>query len=88
MPKTGESDTGFFCFESAALRRWLNQLRMEGGAIGRATREFNFLPLIPLVASRGVVLTPRLIRLEETIGINCGQDAATVEVFLRSSHGC
>jgi HAD superfamily hydrolase (TIGR01509 family) len=87
MPEIGESDTGFFCFETAALRRMLDGLRAESGALGRTTREFNLLPAIPLAAEHGVVLTPRLMRLEETVGINTSQDAAAVEAFLGSSHG-
>jgi HAD superfamily hydrolase (TIGR01509 family) len=87
MPGTGESDTGFFCFETAALRRLLAQLAAEGGATGSATYEFNLLPVIPLAARSGVVLTPRLMRLEEAVGINCSQDADIAEAFLRSRHG-
>lgn len=51
MPETGESDTGFFCFETAALHGLLDRLRGEGG-IGSATREFNLLPVIPQRRSR------------------------------------
>ncbi len=86
MPETGESDTGFFCFETAAVRRLLDQLRAEG-SVGTATREFNLLPVIPLAAQRDVVLTPRVMRLEETVGVNTREDAAIVEAYLGSSHG-
>ena len=88
MPRTGESDTGFFCFETAALRRLLDRLRVESGGMGTATREFNLLPLIPLAAEWEVVLTPRVMRLEETVGVNTREDAAAVEAFLRTSRGC
>ncbi len=88
MPEMGEGDTGFFCFETAALRRLLERLRSESGGIGTATREFNLLPVIPLAAEREVVLTPRVMRLEETVGINTREDAAAVEAFLGTSHGC
>ncbi|HSR07520.1 MAG TPA: HAD-IA family hydrolase [Bryobacteraceae bacterium] len=87
MPETGESDTGFFCFDTVALRRLLDRLRSESGGIGTATREFNLLPVIPLAAQREVVLTPRVMRLEETVGINTREDAAAVEAFLGASHG-
>ena len=87
MPETGESDTGFFCFETTALRRLLDRLRVESGSVGNATREFNLLPIIPLAAQREVVLTPRAMRLEETVGVNTSEDAAIVEAYLRSSHG-
>ena len=86
MPETGESDTGFFCFETAALRRLLDRLRAEG-SVGTATREFNLLPVIPLAAQREVVLTPRVMRLQETVGVNTREDAAAVEAFLGASHG-
>ena len=81
MPTMGESDTGFFCFETTALRRLLEALRAEGG-LGTATREFNLLPVIPLAARQEVALTPRVMRLEETVGVNTGEDAAAVEAFL------
>jgi HAD superfamily hydrolase (TIGR01509 family) len=86
MPETGESDTGFFCFETATLRRLLDRLRSESGGVGTATREFNLLPVIPLAAQREVVLTPRVMRLEETVGVNTREDAAAVEAFLVASH--
>ena len=87
MPETGESDTGFFCFETTALRRLLDRLRAESGALGTATSEFNLLPVIPLAAQQEVVLTPRVMRLEETVGVNTSEDAAIVERYLGSSHG-
>jgi bifunctional N-acetylglucosamine-1-phosphate-uridyltransferase/glucosamine-1-phosphate-acetyltransferase GlmU-like protein len=87
MPGTGESDSGFFCFETAALRRLLDRLRAENGGMGTATREFNMLPVIPLAAQREVVLTPRMMRLEETVGVNTRDDAAAVEAFLGARHG-
>ena len=87
MPGTGESDTGFFCFETGALRSLLDRLRTETGSVGSATREFNLLPVIPLAAQREVVLTPRVMRLEETVGVNTSEDAAIVEAYLGNSHG-
>ena len=88
MPATGESDTGFFSFQAEPLRRWLDRLRQQGVATGSATREFNFLPVIPMAAAEGLVVTPRIMQLEETVGINSGPDAAGVEEYLRSAHGC
>ena len=82
MPVEGESDTGFFCFRAEALRRLLGELR-QTSAHGSSTGEFNFLPVIPLAARRGVVITPRLMTLEETVGVNSAADAAMVEPFLR-----
>jgi bifunctional N-acetylglucosamine-1-phosphate-uridyltransferase/glucosamine-1-phosphate-acetyltransferase GlmU-like protein len=89
MPERGESDTGFFCLRTGDLRRLLAQLREMPGESGRSTGEFNFLPLIPLAARQGLtVLTPRLMTIEETVGINSAEDARAVEVFLRDTDAC
>ncbi len=82
MPPEGESDTGFFCFRTEALRGWLRQLRHDAAAPGRRTGEFNLLPVIPLAARQGRVLTPRHMRVEETVGVNSAGDAGLVEDFL------
>lgn len=84
MPAEGESDTGFFCFRTARLRRLLDELRRGAGAQGNATGEFNFLPVIPLAARSGVVVTPHIMTLEETVGVNSAADAAVIEPFLRT----
>jgi bifunctional UDP-N-acetylglucosamine pyrophosphorylase/glucosamine-1-phosphate N-acetyltransferase len=87
MPAEGESDTGFFCFRTAELRRLLRDLRPMPQARGRATGEFNLLPVIPLAAQTSRrVLTPHLLAVEETVGINSAEDAMLVEPFLRSLH--
>jgi bifunctional N-acetylglucosamine-1-phosphate-uridyltransferase/glucosamine-1-phosphate-acetyltransferase GlmU-like protein len=79
MPERGESDTGLFCFRAEALRRLL---AIQRGA-GALTGEFNLLPVIPLAASLGLsVITPRLMTLEETVGVNSTGDAAILEAFL------
>jgi bifunctional UDP-N-acetylglucosamine pyrophosphorylase/glucosamine-1-phosphate N-acetyltransferase len=89
MPERGESDTGFFCFRAGALRRLLEQQRQNPQQAGALTREFNLLPVIPLAAKLGLsVITPRLMTLEETVGVNSTGDAAVVEAFLRNSHVC
>jgi len=85
MPETGESDAGFFCFASAKLGTWLKQIRASESASGTLTREFNLLPVIPWAARDGRVLTPRVIRLEETVGVNSVRDATEAEEFLRGS---
>jgi HAD superfamily hydrolase (TIGR01509 family) len=82
MPPEGESDTGFFCFRTDALRGWLEQMRHDDAALGRDTGEFNLLPVIPLAARQGRVLTPRHMRVEETVGVNSAGDAGRVEDFL------
>ena len=48
MPPVGESDTGFFCFRTEALRQLLSKLRERPQDSGALTREFNLLPAIPL----------------------------------------
>jgi bifunctional N-acetylglucosamine-1-phosphate-uridyltransferase/glucosamine-1-phosphate-acetyltransferase GlmU-like protein len=88
MPMEGESDAGVFCFRSNELKTLLGELHDSPAATGRNTREFNFLPIIPLAAQTGrLVLTPRLLSAEETIGVNNADDARRLEEFLRSSRG-
>jgi bifunctional N-acetylglucosamine-1-phosphate-uridyltransferase/glucosamine-1-phosphate-acetyltransferase GlmU-like protein len=82
MPPEGESDTGFFCFRTESLRRAMAQMRSDNSP-GSATGELNFLPIVPLLARGGTVVTPRLMTLEETVGINSAQDAALLEPVLR-----
>ncbi len=87
MPDTGESDTGFFCFQTARLRELLGSSLADAGDRGRSTGERNLLPVIPLAARQGLtVLTPHLMTLEETVGINSAADARLVESYLQRSH--
>jgi bifunctional UDP-N-acetylglucosamine pyrophosphorylase/glucosamine-1-phosphate N-acetyltransferase len=86
MPPTGESDTGLFCFRTSVLRSLLAKLRTQPAAQGRATAEFNLLPVIPFAARNGFrVLTPHLMAVEETVGINAPSDAVRIEPFLRNT---
>jgi len=87
MPARGESDTGFFCFETPRLVELLRSVRCSSHSSGTRTGEFNMLPVIPLAARQGLVLTPHLMSLEETQGINSTEDAVAVAEFLRRSHG-
>jgi bifunctional UDP-N-acetylglucosamine pyrophosphorylase/glucosamine-1-phosphate N-acetyltransferase len=87
MPEEGESDTGFFCFETQTLRRLLAQIHTRANEAGRSTGEFNFLPVIPFAARQGLeILSPDLMTPEETVGINSAADALAVEAFLRNSN--
>jgi len=87
MPERGESDTGLFCFQTAALRELVAASLADPSERGRSTRELNLLPVIPLAARRGLtVLTPHLMTLEETVGINSAADAQLVESYLHRSH--
>jgi bifunctional N-acetylglucosamine-1-phosphate-uridyltransferase/glucosamine-1-phosphate-acetyltransferase GlmU-like protein len=84
MPAGGESDAGLFCFRTTLLQRLLTELRDKPESRGAQTAEFNFLPAIPLAVSQGCrVLTPHLMDLEETVGVNSAADALQVEPFLR-----
>jgi len=85
MPTVGESDTGFFCFRTEILRDLLTELRSIPDTAGRGTREFNFLPVIPLAARLGhKVCTPSVVSIEETMGVNSREDAVQLESYLRS----
>lgn len=87
MPEEGESDTGFFCFETQTLRRLLAGLHDQPGNEGHSTGEFNFLPVIPFAARQGLeILSPALMTLAETVGINSAADVQAVEDFLRKAH--
>jgi bifunctional N-acetylglucosamine-1-phosphate-uridyltransferase/glucosamine-1-phosphate-acetyltransferase GlmU-like protein len=85
MPARGESDTGFFCFRTPVVIRLLEELR-RASRNGRGTGEFNFLPVIPLAADQGTVITPHLMSVEETVGVNSAEDASRLEEFLRRTH--
>jgi bifunctional UDP-N-acetylglucosamine pyrophosphorylase / glucosamine-1-phosphate N-acetyltransferase len=82
MPAEGESDAGFFCFRTDCARRLLQELRASDQMIGAATRELNFLPVIPLAAQECTVITPQVMTLEETMGVNSREEAALIQRFL------
>lgn len=85
MPAVGESDTGFFCFRTDALRSLLSSLRHSSETAGRGTGEFNFLPVILLAAKQGrTILTPHVVSIEETMGVNSREDALQLDSYLRS----
>ena len=87
MPAKGESDTGFFCFRTVTLKSLLSDLRHSPDlAGGKGTGEFNFLPAILLAAKRGLtILTPQVVSMEETMGVNSREDALQLEKYLRST---
>jgi bifunctional UDP-N-acetylglucosamine pyrophosphorylase/glucosamine-1-phosphate N-acetyltransferase len=87
MPEEGESDTGFFCFRTSTLRQLLDGAGGDSGVIGRITGEVNLLPLIAWAARDNLVLTPRIMNVEETMGVNSKGDAAQVERFLHPAPG-
>lgn len=82
---TGESDCGVFLFSSAALFSALRAARATGAARGRATGEFNLLPLLPsFEQAPGGVATVRISDPDEALGVNTAADAAVVERRLRA----
>jgi bifunctional UDP-N-acetylglucosamine pyrophosphorylase/glucosamine-1-phosphate N-acetyltransferase len=89
MPEKGESDTGFFCFRTAVLADLLNGSRTADDRLrGKVTGELNLLPAIALASSLGYsVVTPGVVSMEETIGVNSQQDAVAVERYLRQIYG-
>jgi bifunctional UDP-N-acetylglucosamine pyrophosphorylase / glucosamine-1-phosphate N-acetyltransferase len=87
MPIEGESDTGFFCFRTEILRSLLAEMRRDEDVLGARTGEFNLLPVIPFAAKAGLrILTPQLMEIDETVGINSPADASRIEPFLRKHH--
>jgi HAD superfamily hydrolase (TIGR01509 family) len=85
MPDYGESDSGVFFFRSLALRRLLAELQESRAGLGKRTKEFNFLPVLPLAGrTEGSLLTPRIMTEEESIGVNTPQDAEVLAAVLRA----
>lgn len=83
MPAEGESDAGLFLVETAALRAVLAQPGVEEAARGAKTGEFNFLPLIPLMARYGRVELAPMVSEMESVGINTREEAVKVEEWLK-----
>lgn len=84
MPSDGESDAGLFCFRTPVLLDLLTKLREGSEARGRRTGEFNLLPAVPFAVKNGYrLLTPHLMELEETVGINSPADAEQIAPYLR-----
>ena len=87
MRAEGESDTGLFLFRSTALRRYLSEAAQSDQVRGRSTGEFNFLPILPLAdALPGNVITARIVREEESIGVNTREQAAALSLLLLARH--
>ncbi len=83
MPQEGESDAGVFLFRTGALKRSLEAMRCAGVGIGRSTKEWNLLPVFPLLDSlAGNVLTAPILTAEESTGVNTPADAAFLESVL------
>lgn len=84
MPEQGESDCGVFACDTKRLQEiYADEIR-KGITLSEATKEWNFLPLLPqFEAGEGAVNAYRLETLEETIGVNDAKDAAVLESYLR-----
>jgi bifunctional N-acetylglucosamine-1-phosphate-uridyltransferase/glucosamine-1-phosphate-acetyltransferase GlmU-like protein len=80
LPAEGESDSGVFFFRVDALRQSMNELLQDPRALGRETREVNFLPIFPLLdAMPGRLITARIMSEAESVGVNTKADAAYIE---------
>jgi bifunctional UDP-N-acetylglucosamine pyrophosphorylase/glucosamine-1-phosphate N-acetyltransferase len=85
MPERGESDCGLFLFRTAALKRFLPRLMQDAQCAGAVTGEWNFLPLLPMMAGAGEeVLSARIPSIGETLGLNTREDAARLSEDLLS----
>ena len=83
MPATGESDAGLFALRLDAFLEHLAMFDRVPQRKAATTRERNFLPFIPWLASRQTVHTFMLEHPEEATGINTPEDARHVESYLR-----
>jgi bifunctional N-acetylglucosamine-1-phosphate-uridyltransferase/glucosamine-1-phosphate-acetyltransferase GlmU-like protein len=81
MPETGESDAGLFDLSFRAYSALLPEFARDNVA-GAGTGERNFLPFVPWVAAREVVVTIPCTSAEETIGVNTREELAYVERYL------
>ena len=81
MPELGEGDMGLF---SVSRLAYLEDLPVYARSVepGTATKERNFLPFIPWVASgQDVVVFPCIDEME-AVGINTPEDRLVVEAYL------
>ena len=81
MPPRGESDSGVFLFQTDCLRRTLPALLTSPAALGRHTRERNFLPIFPTIDR---LITTPIMTEAESVGVNSPEDAHYLEQHLRS----
>src|SRR5262249_45029160 len=83
MPPDGESDMGVFSLSRETFERALPAFA-ETTLPGRGTRERNFLPFIPWVASSGPVVSFPCTDPMEAVGINTPEELQQVEAWLRT----
>jgi bifunctional UDP-N-acetylglucosamine pyrophosphorylase / glucosamine-1-phosphate N-acetyltransferase len=81
MPDEGESDMGVFSLSMRAYSEGLPEFA-ESMSVGTGTGERNFLPFIPWLAARELVVTVPCTDPQEAIGINTPDELAAVEAWL------
>jgi bifunctional UDP-N-acetylglucosamine pyrophosphorylase/glucosamine-1-phosphate N-acetyltransferase len=83
MPVVGESDIGLFSLSHEGYFNWLPRFGSQAGHAA-GTRERNFLPFIPWMASQThSVLTFPCTDEMEAIGINTPEDRRRLEQYLK-----
>ena len=82
MPAQGESDCGIFVFRTEVLEK---AIQGDGSGLGRLTGERNFLPILPAVSKHGNVLSVRIAKPIEALGVNTREDADTLSRHIFSS---
>jgi bifunctional UDP-N-acetylglucosamine pyrophosphorylase/glucosamine-1-phosphate N-acetyltransferase len=85
MPSEGESDTGVFLFRTNALIRSVAAMRISGSGLGKATKEWNLLPVLSLLDTLpGNVLTAAIGTEEECVGVNTQAEASLIASILQA----
>jgi len=84
MPPTGEADVGLFAMPVATYREHLPRFAQDCEP-GSGTRERNFLPFIPWLASRATVVSVPAEDPLEAIGINTPDELIRIASALRGS---
>jgi bifunctional UDP-N-acetylglucosamine pyrophosphorylase/glucosamine-1-phosphate N-acetyltransferase len=84
MPGVGENDLGLFSLSDRAAFEWLPEFAAQAPP-GAATRERNFLNLLPWLDDRGTVHTFDGRHAIESVGINTPEDLVAVEAHLRGA---
>ena len=81
LPPVGESDMGLFSLSRDSFLKRLPSFAASAGT-GGATGERNFLPFIPWIAARDVVVTFPCVDAMEAVGVNTPEDLLRVERYL------
>lgn len=85
MPPVGESDCGLFALQTKQLQAVFHSERERGITLSHATKEWNFLPLLPqFETGEESVKALRLETREETIGVNDVNDARVLEEYFNT----